>query len=32
LTIRAEILLAALIKEHLVTCEAVGTRVMSDSF
>ena len=29
---RAEILLAALIKEHLVTGEAVGSRVLSDRF
>src|SRR3954470_21646249 len=29
---RAEVLLAALIKEHLVTGEAVGSRVLSDRF
>jgi len=29
---RAEALLAALIKEHLVTGEAVGSRVLSDRF
>src|ERR1043166_5014568 len=29
---RAEILLAALIKEHLITGEAVGSRVLSDRF
>src|ERR1700752_1577158 len=29
---RAEVLLAALIKEHLVTGEAVGSRILSDRF
>src|SRR5919199_1602517 len=29
---RAEVLLAALIKEHLVTGDAVGSRVLSDRF
>src|SRR6476660_7039994 len=29
---RAEVLLAALIKEHLITGEAVGSRVLSDRF
>src|SRR5258705_13326589 len=29
---RSEVLLAALIKEHLVTGEAVGSRVLSDRF